>query len=439
MKTRISGFYKIILSVALAVLTVISVSAEIFTQGLSEDKLVKYAEDIVEYEKKFLDIPHGESLFSGEFLEYAGQDSADWFVIGISRMGLNEDFESYYYAFADNIIKNNTESTRATDWQRYTLTALSCGGDPRDINGVNALENGAYIDENIDGQGLNSWIWALIAINSWDFESKDSYRDIEDRENKIIDKILLSQLDDGGFALSGDKGDCDLTAMAVQALAAHRHQREDVNSGVEKALDFLSGKISEGSADNCESVAQLLCALCSADIDFKSDERFNAGEDLLETLIQYRNPDGGFSHIKGGESDPLSSSQALLALAAVHRYENGENRLYDFREDFSLRDYRFDSVSENQSEINDINAEIMHGLYPFEKLDAKQKKRLEKLYERVLKLPESDRKKITGYEEMKEICESGLSVKTAVLSVVIIAATLFAVIFSVKRFKGEKE
>lgn len=433
---RISGISKIILVMLLTVLTVISPVTEISARGISESELIDHAKGIIEYEKNTLDIPAEDSLFSGKFLEYAGQDSADWFVIGASRMGLEEDFESYYYAFAYNVSK--TESVKATDWQRYALTALSCGGDPEDIDGINALEKAVYSGENIGKQGLNGWIWALIALDSYGFEAPEN---AELDRDKIIDEIISSQLSNGGFALSGDKGDCDLTAMAVQALAAHTDERGDVKLSVEKALDFQSLYLSEKEFENCETVAQTLCALCCADIDFRLDERFTSEGDLLEMLLEYRNSDGGFSHIKGEDSDPLASSQALLAIAAVYRYESRKSGLYDLRGDYTPHTYTFDNVSasENQQEINDINAEIMQGLYPFDDLDGQQKKRLRKLYERALKLPESDREKITGYEKMKEICEGGLSAKAIISAVLIIIIALSAVILLIKRFKGEKK
>lgn len=429
-------FSEIILVILLATLTVISPIAEIPAKGTSDSELMNNAESIVQYEKDILGIPSGNSLFSGEFLKYAGQDSADWFVIGVSRMGLDEDYESYYYAFAENI--QQIESITATDWQRYTLTALSCGGKPEDINGLNALENGVYNSDNIGRQGINSRIWALIAIDSYCFELPANS---EFDKDVLIDGIISAQLSDGGFALSGDNGDCDLTAMAVQALSAHTGEREDVKDSVDKAVDFLSLKLSEKSFENCETIAQTLCALCSADIDYKSDKQFSSDGNLLELLLEYRNNDGGFSHIKGENSDPLASSQALLALAAVYRYENGMCGLYDFSGDLTPVTYTFDKDADDaiSREINDINSEIMQGLYPFDKLDSEQKKRLKELYERALKLPESDREKITGFEKMKEICESGLSAKAIFSAVLIIVIAAPAVIMLVKRFKGEKK
>lgn len=434
---KILRFSEIMLAVLLSALMIISPVSDISAQGISDSSLKEYAEGIVKYEKSVLGIPAEDSLFSGKFLEYAGRDSADWFVIGASRMGLDEDYESYYYAFAENLSENK-DDLKATDWQRYTLTALSCGGDPEDINGINAPKKGVYGGENPGRQGLNGWIWALIALNSYGFETPENGSIDRDR---IIDEIISSQLPDGGFALGGDAGDCDLTAMAVQALSVHTKEREDVKDSVEKAIDFLSRQLSEKGFENCETVAQTLCALCCADIDYSSDERFTADGNLLERLLEYRNADGGFSHIKGEDSDPLASSQALLALAAVYRYENGMCGLYDFSGDFTPRTYTFDKApaGENQREINAINAEIMQGLYPFEKLDGEQKKRLEELYERTLKLPESDRKKITGYEKMKEICESKLSAKTIISAVSLLIIISLTAVLLIKRSKGEKK
>ena len=45
-------------------------------------------------------------------------------------------------------------------------------------------------------------------------------------------------------------------------------------------------------------------------------------------LMQFRQADGGFSHLVGGETDLLATEQAFYALVAADRVEKGEASLY---------------------------------------------------------------------------------------------------------------
>ena len=62
----------------------------------------------------------------------------------------------------------------------------------------------------------------------------------------LVAYILDKQLSDGGWALSGDSADPDMTAMAVQALAAYRDDAA-VQAAVDKAVQTLSDmQLSDG-------------------------------------------------------------------------------------------------------------------------------------------------------------------------------------------------
>lgn len=314
--------------------------------SVSEEELFDCAYGIISYEKNRFDIPEEDSIFSGEFLLEAGEPAADWLAAGISRMGFHEDYGAYYSALSESVCEmyenGVTENPKATDWHRAALTVLSCGEDPSDAYGFDLIGDGVYgrTGENSPGeQGLNGWIWSLAALDSLSWKTPENV--LYDRKF-IIEKILSAQLGNGGFSMSGSgEGETDLTAMAVQALAPYYNDgsSDEVRTAVEKALDFLSeNQRQDGGFGSCESDAQALCALCSAGVDIFSDERFVKDRDLLESMLGYQNDDGGFSHEKGGKSDSLASAQALLAVAAVTRYQCGMRRIFDFHEEFSHED-----------------------------------------------------------------------------------------------------
>jgi hypothetical protein len=123
-----------------------------------------------------------------------------------------------------------------------------------------------------------------------------------------------------------------------------------VRQAVDEALVWLSG-VQLASGDfaswgtrNVESAAQVIIALCALGIDPQRDLRFvKNGVSLLDGLLRYRRPDGGFIHAaaydpenptsRPDQSNSMAGEQALCCLVAVWRQMNGLNPLYDFRPD----------------------------------------------------------------------------------------------------------
>ncbi len=94
-----------------------------------------------------------------------------------------------------------------------------------------------------------------------------------------VEKIINSQLDDGGWSLLGSgESDVDVTAMALQALSNYTDNSE-VSNCVNKAISFYrqvknkNGGYSSWGTENSESCAQVIVALCELGIS-PLDERF---------------------------------------------------------------------------------------------------------------------------------------------------------------------
>lgn len=332
---KIKGFLR---TAAAMFVCAVMIFANVPAVSAEDDIITESAEKVCQWQREKLGISQEESVFSGDVLQSAGTGSLDWFAIGVSRFGFEEDYEAYLTALSQRV-KKLSDKDNATEWQRCAITAAAMGGDPADLEGVDLVKGGVYgRDENssVGKQGLNGWIFALLTLDTMGYKTPEGA--VFDRE-RIISEIVSAQNSDGGFSLSKGESDIDITAMALQALSVYYNDfsRDDVRKSVDKAVAYLSGKQgSDGSFGNAEADAQVFIALCDLGIDPEEDSRFVKDLDLLTALLSYQNSDGGFAHEKGGESDELSSGQALCALAAVKRSKLTMRRIYDMREELSV-------------------------------------------------------------------------------------------------------
>ena len=318
---------------------------------------------IMEQKRSALGLEDGDYLLSGDELTYAGSSATDWLPIGLSRCGVEDDYDAYLAALQTYVEQKYREPdkldrVKATEWHRISLAVLACGGDPThfgkdaDGNDINLIADGVYDrgkTVDIGAQGLNGWLWGLITLDSmkYNIPAGSSYTRTE-----MIKKILSFQLPDDGFNLrfaQGSTADPDITAMAIQSMGPYyRTSTLNVKDPVDRALERLS-QLQLDTADfrswgtrNSESTSQVIISLCSVGIDPQNDPRFvKNGLNLLDALFYYQQEDGGFAHsyeldegnpsAVPGESDSMATDQALLALVSVWRQAQGMSPLYDFR------------------------------------------------------------------------------------------------------------
>ena len=171
-------------------------------------------------------------LLNDSYLALAGTTPGDWYPIGLGRLGIADNNAAYLAVIRDKVEARYRQpgklsSAKATEWHRITLAVLAMGGDPTalgidaDGNPINLIADGIYDrgrTTSLGRQGLNGWIWGLIALDSLRYEIPDGAFYSRD---EILLEILRRQLPDGGFALSGSTADPDMTAMALQALAPY--------------------------------------------------------------------------------------------------------------------------------------------------------------------------------------------------------------------------
>ena len=279
---------------------------------------------------------------------------SEWGILGLARSGYLEKgskyFNDYYTrvaAYASKATKNAQELgapagalhlVKCTENSRLIIALSALGRDARSVGECDLTapyEKFSWIE----GQGLNSVVFALIALDTVGYETKDTTI-----RQQCISYILGRQLSDGGWNYQEDAAtsDPDMTAMSLQALANYQEQ-EKVQAAVSAAVGRLSAmQNSDGSytsyeAVNSESISQVIVACAALGIDPHTDSRFvKNGKSAVGALLTFYNTEKrAFHHaMKDKDGNPtdvdgMATEQAAYAMTAYQRLMNGKTSLYD--------------------------------------------------------------------------------------------------------------
>lgn len=276
---------------------------------------------------------------TGDFMATLGTPTVnstggEWMVIGLARSGRTvpagyyDNVVEYVKAKAD--ANERLHPAKVTDNARVILALTAIGKDVTNVGGHNLLKGLDNMDY-VQTQDINGPIFTLIALDSHNYPTMGDVT-----REKLIQVILDAQLNDGGWDLSADKADPDMTAMAIQALAPYYKTNETVKAAVDKALEALSalqrtdGGFGSWDTVNSESCAQVIVALTALGIDPTADSRFvKNGHTVLDALAGFYVTGGGFRHTAGGERNDMATEQGYYALASYYRFLNGQTSLYD--------------------------------------------------------------------------------------------------------------
>ena len=296
------------------------------------------AASIAAAEKAQMGVAQDAPLLTEEKLP-AGSSVSDWTALAMARAGVADDYAGYLSRLQSYVEQKYAENgglheVKATEYHRIALTAAALGGDPTafgtkpDGTAIDLVADGTYNwqgENELGAQGLNGWIFALLAMDAVGAEAPADAR--YSRES-IVDTIVSAQLPEGGSDM-----DVDITAMALQALAPYQAQYPEV---IDAALNALSaaqlpdGGFESWGAQSSESCAQVILALTALDIDPVEDGRFQKNQrNVVVALMDFRLSDGGFAHEKDGPLDAMACEQAMQALTAMELRQQGEGRFFD--------------------------------------------------------------------------------------------------------------
>lgn len=281
-----------------------------------------------------------------------GTNAGEWTVLSLAR-GEYYNTENIYFADYYNRIvgtvnekaasvnlKGALHKSKSTDNSRLIVALSSIGKDATCVGEWNLIS--PYDDFSwIKKQGLNGVIWALIALDTNDYQTVDTTI-----RKQCIDFLLEKQFEDGGWALSGTTADPDVTSMALQALYQYRDQNQ-VAVAAEEAFACLSdiqnadGGYSSFGDPNSESCSQVIVACTTWGINPDTDMRFVKNDrSVVDALLtHYVDEEAAFKHVAGGTINGMATDQACYALVAYNRFLNQKNSLYD------MADVVFEDIS----------------------------------------------------------------------------------------------
>ncbi len=333
-----------------------------------------------------------------------GSIGGEWTMLGLARFGAIE--KSYIDKYESNLhkkvqqVKGVLSQKKYTDYSRVCIAYSAIGNKANNCNGYNLLKPLAELD-NVKKQGLNGIVYALIALNTkkYDVPKPDSDYDGEvTTKERLVELILNSQLEDGGFAMMGKAGDVDMTAMVIQALAPYYHSDGDVKKCVDYAVTFLAAKqcddggYKSGPYKTAESTAQVLTAISELRISV-SDPRFiKNNKSVLDGLLEYYKL-GGYSHTPGGNVNAMATEQAMYAMVAYYRSIKNKNRLYDMTDHITYK------------KIEEVNKDIKISKSSKKKIKGKKvkiKKIKKVVFKKVKKIKKTGVKKEKTIEKTKK-------------------------------------
>ena len=297
-------------------------------------------------QKNLFGIKENKNLLTGNSGFSAGTAICDWTAIAYKELGIDDDFDGYLAELEAKVTEEyaadgGLDSTKATEWHRTILVVTALGGDATafgihpDGTKINLVADGIYnyINEDLANQGINGFIYALLALDCGGYEIPEGSRYTREY---ILSALVAEQHEDGSFGF-GDRSDIDMTGMALHALAPYSDY-PDIKAAIDAGFDFLSSaQNGDGTFDGMgektsESASQVIVALCANGFDPRTDERFiKHGTSVYDALFDFRQSDKTFSHTPDdGKGDALATDQALMAFMALLNFENGKSGAFIF-------------------------------------------------------------------------------------------------------------
>ncbi|MCL2159707.1 MAG: terpene cyclase/mutase family protein [Oscillospiraceae bacterium] len=243
--------------------------------------------------------------------------SSWWEVVAIYNAGENP---TKYKGFSELCLSlEGTTNLKMASYVIVAELALASGASPADFDKYDTYRENLrkLLEEPLDSYTLNDYIFAYYAL-------KCSGTEFD--EGPAAEYMQKAQKPDGGFSLSGDLGDSDMTAFAVPVL-----KLMGLGQSLEDAVAFLEENINENGtfssygSENANSTACALSAFICYGYDGEIKDRATEGLEL------FRGEEGtGYAFLVGGRADALATAQAAIALGDLKNTSSVWERLYEY-------------------------------------------------------------------------------------------------------------
>jgi len=286
-----------------------------------------------------------------------GTTAGEWTVLSLARGGYYAKNHAYFSDYYNRIVETVNETAasvnlngalhknKSTENSRLIVALSAIGKNATSVGKYDLVE--AYSANGYDWikkQGLNGTIWALIALDSNNYETSDATI-----RQTCVDALVAAQHDDGGWSLMANTAlasDPDVTGMALTALYPYRDQPAvaevcDEAFGCLSAMQHENGTFASGGSECAESCAWVIVACTTWGINPDTDSRFvkNGNSAVDGLLAHYMEEEAMFQHIVGAGTNAIATDQSCYALVAYHRFINNQPTLFDYS------DVTFDAVT----------------------------------------------------------------------------------------------
>lgn len=353
--------------------------------------------------KYILENQQEQSEKTGNSYPTVGSTFGEWSVWDLLRgMYTGADYinsipENYFSDYLKRVEahvenkKGNLHAAKSTEWSRLILPLTAMGYDIRSVAGYDFIEKLSDSFSFSYRQGINGPIWEIISMNSGGYEfDQTDHPETANTFGKMLDYILNLEITDangikGGWALSGNVPDADITGMTLTAFAPYylsqeKYEQTDATysydefaSAVERGILVLAnmqkpnGGFESWGTVNSESTVWAMMPLLEMGIDPKSDKvtlphigktcsfvKEGATRDgvytdnMVDALLTFWAAGsgssasiGGFKHVTAGYDggggsgttvNPMATDQALYGLIAYDRFAHKQNSLFDMQD-----------------------------------------------------------------------------------------------------------
>jgi len=265
----------------------------------------------------------------------------EWTVMGLARAGkITKEYKNIYKRNLKKTLDSchGELSTRTyTEYSRTVIALTSIGENPYNFYGYDVISPLAEMD-NVVKQGLNGAAYALIALNSgeYDVSPRSGYEGTVGSREKYKNLLMESEIPGGGWSMFGKKADVDMTAISIQALAPFFKSNHKVKLAINRGIDWLSkaqklsGAFVSMGNENCESTSQVLTAISALGLNVKDKRFIKHNNTIFDGLMKYYD-NGGFKHTDNTLVNQMSTDQAFYALVAYRNTLSNEPPLFNMK------------------------------------------------------------------------------------------------------------